>query len=108
MRKQNSWVQSLTQNEVSSSPAAAKLEHMLKHNKIIEERRRVQFSVDDLLTDSEVNPTTELINHLKARIVDIVPSPVNYHCEYTKDYVQRMYNMQRNGTLLVIKKIQIH
>ena len=36
-----------------------------------------------------------------------MPNPVTYFCEYTKDYVFRMYNMVRTGTLLQMKVSQI-
>ena len=33
---------------------------------------------------------------------------LTHFCDYTKDFVQRNYNLQRQGLLLVIKKSQIH
>jgi hypothetical protein len=59
----------------------------LKHNKVIEERRREHFAVEVLFKDSTTELRPELISQMKSRIVDTVPKPINYHCEYSKDYV---------------------
>jgi hypothetical protein len=80
----------------------------LKHIQVLEERRKEQFYVDTLFGDSEIKVSTDVVNQMKARIVETIPSGVTYFCEYTKDYVQRKYNMQSHGALLAIKKSQVH